>query len=165
MPMAASRFRQTYGKKGYRPQSVLKRSIGEVMLKRGRQEAAGVDFNLFPALGDALPEVVSEIIVETTESVAGKADAKVPVRTGRLKASQRVRYSRSKATGTVITGRIDYKAIDPTENEPKHEYGFFVEVGGARGAAQPFLLPALISERQPFNARFRDLEKRLREKV
>ena len=55
-----------------------------------------------------------------------------------------------------MTGRIDYMAVDPEGS--KHYYGFYVEVGTHKTRAQPFLLPALVSERQPFNARCRNLE-------
>jgi HK97 gp10 family phage protein len=161
MAMTGSRFRSLYGQRGYRPQSVLNRSLGDIKLSGSRAEGAGVPFNLFPYLGDRVPQALGEIVVETTEIVARNADAKVPVLTGRLKASQRVRYSRSRQTGAVVSGRIDYKAIDPTANEPKHEYAFFVEVGTSKTRAQPFLLPALIEERQMFNYKCRTLESRL----
>jgi hypothetical protein len=78
---------------------------------------------------------------------------------GTLKASQRVIYYRSRQTGSIVTGRIDYMAVDPPGS--KHFYGFYVEVGTHKMAARPFLLPSLISQRQPFNQKCRNLESRL----
>ncbi len=155
MAMAASRARALYGRKGYRPQSQLNRSYGDIMLKRGRQEAAGVPFNLFPQIGAHLPFILGDIVRETTENIAAKANASAPVRTGRMRDSQRVRYSHGKS-GAIVSGRIDYKAIDPTAKEPKHEYAFLVNT-----RAQPFLLPALIDERSEFNRKLRNLESRM----
>jgi hypothetical protein len=164
--MNASRFRSLYGQRGYRPQSVTGRALGEIRLKPGRAEAEGVPFNLFPYLSDRVPEALGEIVVETTEEVARLADDKVPIgkdkgkhKAGTLKRSQRIIYYRSRQTGTVVTGRIDYLAQDPDGSG--HYYGFYVEVGTSRTPAQPFLLPSLISQRQPFNEKCRNLESRL----
>lgn len=163
MPMATStpRMAKLYGKRGYRRQSELKRAYGDISLKRGRQEAEGVEFNRFPEIADRLPFVLGEIVVETTVAVFRKSQGKVPVLTGTLKESGTVRYFKSRKTGQIVTGRIDYNPKDPTSNDPKHTYGFYVEVGTHNTAAQPFLLPSLIEERSSFNQRLRDLESRL----
>lgn len=155
-----SRMKRLYGKKGYRPQSVLNRPIGEVRLSRGRQEAKGVAFNDFPEIGDRLPAILADIVVETTEAVARAADDKVPVgETGALKASQQVRYTKARRTGQIVTGRIDYNPEDPPGS--KHYYGFYVEVGTVKSRAQPFLVPAVMGERDEFNRKLRNLEDRL----
>lgn len=158
--MTKSKFRQVYGKRGYRPQSVLKKPLGQIKLGKNRAEGQGVPFNLFPQIADRLPGILGDIVVETTVAVAAGADSKVPVgKTGALKKSQAITYFHSRENGAIVTGRVAYDPEDPPGSG--HFYGFYVEVGGARGAAQPFLIPALIAERSEFNQKLRNIEDRL----
>jgi HK97 gp10 family phage protein len=157
----AQRYNRLYKGKGYRRQSDQhpQPSLGDIALRPGRAEGEGVAFNLFPQFAAWLPRALAGVVVETTEAVARRATEKVPERTGTLKASQHIRFSKSKQTGQIVSGRIDYKAVDPTAKEPNHEYAFFVEVGTHNTKAQPFLIPALIAERPEFNRRVRELIK------
>lgn len=156
MAMSKAANQSLYKHRGYRPQSVLKKPLGEIRLKRGRMEAQGVNFNLFPEIGAAFPFILGNIVIETTMGVAARADANVPDKTGRLRESQHIRYSTARNTGAVVTGRIDYNPEDPDGS--KHYYGWYVEMGTVKTKAQPFLLPALMAERSEFNRRLRDLD-------
>lgn len=170
MALAAARINRTTAAGGYkrrmlmdrtyRPQSIRNRQLGGLTAPKGSA------FNLFPEIADRVPAALGEIVIETTGNIATKADQKVPVgpdvgthKGGTLKASQRIIYYRSRTNGEVVTGRIDYMAVDPPGS--KHYYGFYVEVGTYKTRAQPFLLPSLISERQPFYDKCRHLEDRL----
>jgi hypothetical protein len=86
----------------------------------------------------------------------------------------RTRFYKKRGSDLVMTGRVDFKAVDPTAKDPKHSFAKAVEVGSVRtnksigkGSGhyaippQPFLVPAIVAERPVFVARFKDLESRL----
>lgn len=149
-------------------------------------------FNGFPAIMAAFPEAISEIVVETTNHLAVLAVAKAPqqgqsrgrppgswngrrdVAPGTLRRSAKVRFARRRGTSMVLTGRVDFKAKDPTAREPNHSFAKAVETGSVRTnasigrggghyrvAAEPFLVPSIVTERPIFYARLADLESRL----
>jgi hypothetical protein len=160
MALATARFAKFYGKKGYRQQSTLKRNIGAVNMGGANRTAlaAGGFFNHFPEIAAAFPDALSAIVVETTESLRNRASSKAPVgETGDLRDSWKITYRHRKADGNVVSGRLQSTA----KNENGDEYGFYVEVGGVHGAAQPFLVPALQEERPAFVNRLLHLESRL----
>lgn len=173
-----------------RPRRRRSDPIGMISVKRGRQE--GRSFNNFPAIIAAFPEAISDIVIETTEHLGVLAAAKAPVQgqsqgrgpgswngrrdvaPGTLQRSMRTRFFKRKGTDIVQTGRVDFKAVDPTAKEPKHSFAKAVEVGSVRTNAsigkgsgqyairpQPFLVPAIVEERPIFVARLKDLESRL----
>jgi len=173
-----------------RPRRQRSDPIGMISVKRGRAE--GRSFNNFPAIIAAFPEACSDIVKETTEHLGVLAAAKAPVQgeargrppgswngrrdvaPGTLQRSMRTRFFKRKGTDMVQTGRVDFKAVDPTAKEPRHSFAKAVEVGSVRtnrsigkGAghyavpAEPFLVPAIVEERPIFVARFKDLESRL----
>jgi HK97 gp10 family phage protein len=164
MPMSKARFGQLYRKAGgYTRQSSQhpQPSIGNVQFGRGRAEGAGIAYNHFNAIGARLPVILGDIVQETTEAVSAKARANTPVDTGNLRDSQVVKYSKSRSTGAIVSGRIDWIALDPYGGHPDHEYAFFVEVGSHNAKAQPFAVPALVAERPEFNHKLRTIESRL----
>lgn len=150
-------------------------AIGEI--KPGRA------FNNFPAIMAAFPEAISEIVKDTTEHLADLAEAAAPIQPtlgrpwhtgdvepGTLRESRKTRFFRRRGTDITLTGRVDFKAIDPSKNDAKHTFAKAVEVGATRRTkrgryyrirAQPFLVPAVIHERPVFIARLMDLESRL----
>ena len=145
---------------GYRPQSASRRSIGTVKAARGA-------YNLFPAIADAFPGALSDVVVETTEAIASDAAEHAPEARakrspsdpdpGTLKESVRVTYRKGKATDDVVTGKIDFKAKSPNG----HPFAFYEEVGTATQAGRPFLVPAVQRGRQLFNGLVGALESRL----
>lgn len=144
----------------YRPQSFRNRRYAAIAPPRGA-------FNHFPEIIAEFSDVLSAIVVETTEAIAKEADAAAPVGSrfsrpapGTLKLSETTRYFKNR-DGGVVSGRIEFKAKEPNARDPYHLYAFYVEVGTSHTAAQPFLLPAVMRERQTFNAKLGDLEKRL----
>jgi hypothetical protein len=167
-----------------RPRRIRTDPIGQIKPNRS--------FNHFPAIMAAFPEAVSAIVVETTEHLAVLATAAAPqqgqsrgrppgswngrkdVAPGTLRRSVRVRFARRRGTDITLSGRIDFKAKDPTAKEPNHSFAKAVEVGSTRtnasigkGAghyrvpAQPFLVPAIVRERPIFVMRLMNLESRL----
>lgn len=159
MAMATVRWSKFYGRKGYRPQSSLNRAIGKVNTggQVGRALGPGF-FNNFPAIAAALPDALSDIVIETTESLVSRASAKAPVgETGQLRDAWQVTYRHRRTDGNVVSGRIQSIAL----NDDGDFYGFYVEVGTTFSRAQPFLVPALVEERPEFVARLQGLEARL----
>lgn len=172
---------------GARPKRVRTDPIGTV---GGR--GLGLSFNNFPAIIAAFPAAISDIVVETTEHLSVLAVAKAPqqgqsrgrppgswngrrdVAPGTLRRSMKTRFYKRRGTDIVLTGRVDFKAVDPTAKEPNHSFAKAVEVGSVRtnasigkGAghykveAEPFVVPAIVNERPIFMARLRSLESRL----
>lgn len=146
---------------GYQAQSARNRTVGTIK--------AGKSFNRFPEIIAAFPGALSAIVKETTEAVAAgarsraivgaaRADAPKP---GTLRKSIKTRYSKRRSDGNVQTGRIDVKAVDPTKDDPKHWYGWYVEWGTVHTAAHPFLVPSIIEQRPVFLGKLERLESRL----
>lgn len=154
MPMAG------VNRSGYRPQSVSHKAIGSVRPAKGA-------FNLFPAIADAFPGALSEVVTEVTDAIALDASAHAPVAAvkrypsdpepGNLRDSWKVTLRTSKTTGEVITGRIDFTAKSPDGNR----YAFYQEVGTVHSAGHPFLVPAVMRGRVMFNGLVAALEARL----
>lgn len=153
----------------------------------------GRAFNNFPAIMAAFPEAVSAIVVETTNELGRYAAILAPVQgasrgrapgmwngrrdvaPGTLKRSMRIRFAKRRGTDITLTGRVDFKAKDPTAREPNHSFAKAVEVGSVRTnasigkgsghysiPADPFLVPAVMVERALFLGRLKRLEDRLR---
>ena len=156
--------------------------IGSISMRPGRAERRA--FNNFPAIMRAFPHEISEIVVETTEHLGVRAAAAAPVQgqsrgrpwrrgdppPGTLARSMRTRFARRRGTDIVLTGRVDFKAKQPTRRDPQHGFSKPVEVGSTRARpsgghysvpAQEFLVPAIIRERPIFVARLLNLESRL----
>lgn len=167
MPLGVSRgqrrswgYRSGMHGKGYRPQSLRRQALGTIGLGRGRSEGRALAaFNAFPAIATAFPDILGDIVIETTRAIASKAAASAPARSGRLRESGVTIFRRR--GGHVTTGRIEFKAIDPTKSDPRHLYAFYVEVGTVNTPSEPFLLPAVIEERAEFVTRLLRIESRL----
>lgn len=167
------------GPSGGRPKRIRTDPIGTI----GRREI-GKAFNNFPAIAAAFPEALSAIVVETTEELGDLAASNAPVQPtrgrpwkpgdappGTIRRSKRVRFAKRRGTDIVLTGRVDFKAVDPTAADPKHTFAKAVESGSTRYRgrggghyrvpAEPFLVPAVEAERPRFVARIKDLESRL----
>ncbi|MBA3587308.1 MAG: hypothetical protein H0W41_06700 [Chloroflexi bacterium] len=173
---------------GGRPKRIRTDPIGTI----GGKGSLRREFNNFPAIAAAFPGALSDIVVETTEHLGTLAQARAPqqgqsrgrphgswngrpdVAPGTLRRSKRVRFARRRGTDLVVTGRVDFKAVDPTRKDPKHTFAKAVETGSVRTNAsigkggghyyvrpQPFLVPAVINERPIFIDRIADLERRL----
>lgn len=173
-----------------RPKRRRSDPIASISLKRGRAE--GRSFNHFPAIMAAFPEAISDIVIETTAHVGVVAAARAPVQgeargrppgswngrrdvaPGTLQRSMKTRYYKRRGTDITLTGRVDFKAVDPTAKDPRHSFAKAVEVGSVRTnasigrgsghyhvPAEPFLVPTVIDERPIFIARLKDLESRL----
>lgn len=165
-----------------RPKRVRQDPIGTIGGKTEIRRA----FNNFPAIARAFPEVISAIVVETTNALGELAQAKAPVQPSRgrpwrlgdaspgtLKRSMKVRFAKRRGTDIVLTGRVDFKAVDPSKNDAKHTFAKAVEVGSTRNhyysirtrhyrvPAQPFLVPAIVVMRPIFIANLQTLESRL----
>lgn len=142
-------------------------------------------FNNFPQIMAAFPEAVSEIVVETTVHLGQAAEAGAPVQgqargrawrrgdppPGTLRRSMKTRLFHRRGTDIVLSGRVDFKATQPTRRNPKHGFSKPVEVGSDRVSPsgrsyrvpnEEFLVPAIIHERPMFIARLKGLEGRLR---
>lgn len=177
---------------GGRPKRRRSDPIGMISVKRGRAE--GRAFNNFPAIMRAFPEAVSAIVAETTVELGVMAAGKAPVQggsnsrgrpvgswngrkdvaSGTLQRSMRTRLFHRRGTDIVLTGRVDFKATDPTAKDPKHTFAKAVEVGSVRTNASigkgaghyaipghPFLVDSIVEERPRFVGRLLDLESRL----
>jgi hypothetical protein len=141
----------------------------------------GKAFNHFPRIIAAFPEAISRIVVDTTEHVGLLSAAAAPVQgqargrpwrrgdpaPGTLRASMRIRFAKRRGTDIVLTGRVDFKAKDPTRRDPNHRFAYPVEVGSTRRKAgggyyrvanEEFLVPVVIRERPIFIARLKNLE-------
>ena len=143
----------------------MREAIGEVRASRGRAEGRGLAFNLFPEIARIFPGVFADIIAETTIDIAEKSQARAPVdvnprpgdpESGTLKLSMSYGF-RWGAKG-VTSGIVEYKAIDPTKREPRHNFARAVESGGVHSPAQPFLVPTIVEERPIFVAKLMNLE-------
>lgn len=141
-----------YGRKGYRPQSILKRDIGRVT---AGGTPTGGSFNNIPAIIAAFPEVCADIVIESTEEFLALAQAKAPRgATGDLSTEAKITYRDAKGG---VMARVDFTA----KSEVDHLYPWYVEVGTVDTPAQPFVVPAIVAERPLFHARLRALESRL----
>ena len=114
---------------------------------------ARIVFNHFPKLAGAMHVTMAEVIHETTEAIAKKADATVQAnsfRTGNLYESVLTAYADNGLSA--IAGFDDFKAV-------WLEYGT-----GAPGptGAEPYLTPAAEGERGRFESAVRSIEPRLR---
>jgi hypothetical protein len=172
---------------GGRPKRIRQDPIGTIGGK-----GLGKSFNNFPAIMKAFPLAISDIVIETTEELGRYAVAIAPeqgqsrgrppgswngrrdVAPGTLKRSMKTRFYKRRGTDITLTGRVDFKAVDPTAKEPNHSFAKAVEVGSVRtnasigkGAghyqvpADPFLVPAIMVERPLFLERLHGLESRL----
>lgn len=173
---------------GGRPKRVRQDPAGTIGGKRALRQ----QFNNFPAIARAFPGALSDIVVETTDELAVVAAGRAPVQgqsrgraygswngrpdvaPGTLRRSVKVRFAKRRGTDLVVSGRVDFKAVDPTAKEPNHSFAKAVEFGSVRtnasigkGAghykvpAEPFLVPSLMEERPRFIARIGTLESRL----
>jgi hypothetical protein len=173
---------------GGRPKRSRQDPIGEIRMKPGRQEF----FNDFPRIMKAWPVAVSDIVIETTLELGRYAAMIAPVQgesrgrphgswngrpdiaPGTLQRSMKTRFYRRRGTDITITGRVDFKAKDPTAKDPNHTFAKAVEVGSVRTnasigkggghyaiPADPFLVPAVTVERPLFVERLMHLEDRL----
>lgn len=171
-----------------RPRRQRSDPIGMISVKRGRAE--GRAFNNFPRIIAAFPDAVSDIVAETTEHLGALAAGNAPqqgsargrahgswngrpdVAVGTLSRSMKTRLYRRRGSDLVMTGRVDFKAVDPSGS--KHTFAKAVEVGSVRTnrsigkggghyaiAAEPFLVPSIVAERPVFVARLQGLEARL----
>lgn len=153
--------------------------VGYVPIKRPRPGPRGTinpkAYNNFGLIAAAFPEVVSAIVVQTTEELGDVANALAPTlqhqRTGdpepgNLKRSKRTRYYRKAATGRVITGRVEWRAQDPRG----HRYAKPLETGSIRRTRRGlrkvtkgsnWLVPAIQAMRPRFIRKLSDLEKDL----
>lgn len=135
----------------------------------------GKAFNNFGVIAAAFPDVISGIVVQTTEELGNVANALAPTlqhqrpgdpAPGNLKASKRTRYYRKAATGRVITGRVEWRAQDPRG----HRYAKPLETGSIRRTRRGlrkvrkgsnWLVPAIQAMRGRFVRRLHDLEQYL----
>lgn len=140
----------------------------------------GRSFNNFPAIIAAFPNVLSEIVAETTDDLGLLAAILAPVQPGRpgarrprssdptpgtLKRSGKIKVFRRRASDVVVTGRVDFEAKD----RRGHRYAKPVETGSLRRSkrglrrveAHPFLVDAIVTLRPVFVSRIASLESRL----
>lgn len=92
--------------------------------------------NNIPKIIAGLDRRAKAVSLETAEAVAAEAQARAPVDTGRLRNSIQARATDTGAE--VVVGA---------------EYGAFVELGTTDQRPQPYLTPAVESERQSFEKR------------
>lgn len=156
--MTPAELAKFYGRKGYRPQSVLKRAIGVVGANAGTGPTGG-GFNNIPAIIAAFPEIAADIVIESTEEFVAMAQARAPRGpTGELSTEAKITYRDSKGG---VMARVDFTATSEVRGQDKHLYAWYVEVGARRRPAQPFVVPSIMDERRLFHGRLRDLESRL----
>jgi hypothetical protein len=111
---------------------------------------ARIVYNHFPKMAGAMRMTMGDIVHQTTENIADKAETTVRRRTGELADSKMTSYSDDGLHG--IAGFTDFKAI-------WEEYGTGEP---APTRAVPYLTPASEEERGRFEAAGRSLEPRLR---
>lgn len=124
-------------------------------------------YNLFPAIADALPRALSDIVAEVTKLIGEEAAATAPVaerrrgpsdpEPGTLRDSVKVEVIAPKGEGDIATGRVDFTATSPSG----HPYALEVETGTVFTAAQPFLVPAVQKGTVEFESLAGNLESRL----
>lgn len=90
--------------------------------------------NKLPFAPEAMQKLASEVVYETAERIVNRAKILVPVDTGYLKSTIRVLPVNDLNAAVIV-------------NAP---YAALVEYGTRRQAAQPFLTPAIQSQRSNF---------------
>lgn len=119
--------------------------------------------NRIPAVKDAIVKNSADNVAEAAASLAARASAMAPRRTGSLSASvyvsgpgNRTNYAESVGTarnlnaGVIIVDEIQPKTVDPKSSEthavaivaPAVLHGLFIELGTRYMAPRPFLIPA-----------------------
>lgn len=159
--------------------------IGSVRLSAGNQVGRSLGagfFNHFPQIIAAFPRALSDIVVETTHELGELSQERAPVEKrqrrgdpapGNLRDSMRVRFAKRRGTDLVVTGRVDFKAVDPRG----HRYARPLETGSVRSMRRSgrnraslhktyveprhFLVPSIVDERPLFVGRLAGLESRL----
>lgn len=135
----------------------------------------GKAFNHFPQIIAAFPDAVSGIVVETTELLGDVANAMAPTlqnprrgdpAPGNLKASKRTRYYHRRGSDLVVTGRVEWPAVDPRG----HRYAKPLETGSIRKTRRGlrrvtkgsgWLVEAIVPMRGRFIRNLQGLESRL----
>lgn len=106
------------------------------------------DFNHFPAMAAALPDIMGKLIRKCCFDIQAQAMSRCAVATGFLKSSI---YVLTKDTNTYGQTSGDGPMLPPipTPSTPLEgwvgvgaAYGLWVEMGSKHGPAQPYLMPA-----------------------
>lgn len=116
-------------------------------------------FNHLPALIEALPHWMDDLVTNGAEEVHSVAAVNAPVLTGRLKSTIYVSGPKGSTYGQGVTGSGEL--LPEEKPQDKHEaivgvaadYGIYPELGSAHAPAHPYLIPAVDTVRPRFEAR------------
>lgn len=98
-------------------------------------------------LAESMTERAEDILTDTAEQTRRAAKARVPVRTGRLKASIR----------TQKTAPLRREVIADSLKSAEESYAIFVEKGTSRQAPKPYMAPAVDAAEPGFFEKVGDL--------
>ena len=113
----------------------------------GSSSSWNMEKRFLEGLASTMTEKAEDVLTETAEETRRMAKARVPVRTGRLKASIR----------TQRTAPLKREVIADSLLSPSDAYAIFVEKGTSRQAPQPYMGPAVDAAEPNFLKRVGDL--------
>lgn len=113
----------------------------------GRSSGWNTEARWLEGLAESMNDKAEDILSDTAEETRRTAKARVPVRTGRLKASIR----------TQKTAPLRREVIADSLKSPQDSYAIFVEKGTSRQAPQPYMAPAVDAAEPNFFKRVGDL--------
>lgn len=112
-----------------------------------RSSSWNAEARYLSGLSESLVDKAEEVLTDTAEQTRLAAKARVPVRTGRLKASIR----------TQKTGPLRREVIADSLKSADESYAIWVEKGTSRMAPRPYMAPAVDAAEPNFFERVGDL--------
>lgn len=113
----------------------------------GKASSWNAEARWLGGLAESMTEKAEGILSDTAEQTRQVAKARVPVRTGRLKASIR----------TQKTAPLRREVIADSLKSAEESYAIFVEKGTSRQAPQPYMAPAVDAAEPSFFEKVGDL--------
>lgn len=113
----------------------------------GKSSGWNTEARWLEGLAESMTDKAEGILSDTAEDTRKMAKARVPVRTGRLKASIR----------TQKTANLRREVIADSLKSADESYAIFVEKGTSRQAPQPYMAPAVDAAEPNFYKRIGDL--------
>lgn len=113
----------------------------------GRSSGWNTEARWLEGLAESMTDKAEDILSDTAEETRTAAKARVPVRTGRLKASIR----------TQKTAALRREVLADSLKSADESYAIFVEKGTSRQAPQPYMAPAVDASEGKFYKRIERL--------
>lgn len=133
------------------------------------------DFNKFPYIAEALPDVLSKVVRKTAFEIQSDAQSLAPRDTGFLANSIYVKTSKDSSYGqSGKPSKEGASLLQEVEAPPDDQtayvavganYAIYVELGSRYAPAQPFLTPAVEAGQRSLEAAAEEIEGLLKQSI